>query len=60
MYVERLKELKKTGDAVEEREKESKLRPGAFEILGKTIIHYEKILTAYAEKVRLCIIHCLY
>lgn len=49
--MERLKELKKTGNAVIEREKENTLRPGAYEVLGKTIIHYEKIISEYDAEV---------
>ena len=52
VYQERLKELKKTGDMLIERERESRLRPGAYEVLAKTIVHYEKIYLAYEAKVR--------
>ena len=51
VYVERFNDLKKWGDPVVERERESVLRPGAYELLGRTIVHYEKIVAAYEAEV---------
>jgi len=52
VYVNRLKELQKLGDAVEQREREWTERPVAFDELGAAIIHFEKILEQYAAGVR--------
>ena len=51
VYVARLEDLKKHGDPVLEREREHNERGPAFEQLGKTIIHYEKILNEYLQGV---------
>ena len=51
VYVEKLAELKKSGDPVVIREQEWRERPPAFEELVKRIVHYEKILQKYAEGV---------
>ena len=51
VYVEKLAELKKSGDPVVSREQEWRERPPAFEELVKSIVHYEKILQKYAEGV---------
>ena len=51
VYVEQLTELKKRGDPVVERQGETLQRPAAFEELGKALIHYEKILSAYDDGV---------
>ena len=53
MYVARLDELKKIGNPVEERLTESTSRPAAFDLLGKALVHFEKILAAYDSGVRL-------
>ena len=47
VYTERLAELRKVGDPVVERQIESMNRPAAFDALGRTIVHYEKIVAAY-------------
>ena len=47
VYVARLDELKKVGNPVEDRLTESANRPAAFDMLGKALVHFEKILTAY-------------
>ena len=47
VYVERLAELRKRGDPVVERQRETLDRPAAFEEFGQAIVHYEKILSAY-------------
>lgn len=52
VYVEKLVALRKSGDPVVLREKEFRERPVAFEQLGKTIVHYEKILESYEQGVR--------
>ena len=52
VYVARLDELKKVGNPVEERQTESTNRPAAFDMLGKALVHFEKILTAYDSGVR--------
>lgn len=51
VYVERLADLKITGNKLVEREREFSLRPRAFEELGKSIIHFEKVVAAYNAKV---------
>ena len=56
VYVERLKELKCHGDPVVERQKEHAHRDGAFDLLGRTIVHYEKILSEYVAEVIVIII----
>ena len=58
VYVEKLVALRKTGDPIEQREKEFHERPTAFDELGKTIIHYEKILQSYGEGVGCCSSAC--
>ncbi len=60
VYVERLNELKKIGDPVVERERESVLRPGAYDLLGRTVVHYEKIVTAYDAGVSMAEMHIFY
>ena len=52
VYTERLAELRKVGDPVVERQIESMNRPAAFDALGRTIVHYEKIVAAYDSGVR--------
>ena len=47
VYVEKLVELRKCGDPVVLREEEYKNRPAAFNELGTSIIHFEKILESY-------------
>ena len=54
VYVERLVALRKVGDPVVEREKEFRERPVAFEELGRTIVHFEKILESYEQGVCMC------
>ncbi|XP_071951442.1 97 kDa heat shock protein-like [Antedon mediterranea] len=49
IYIKKLEELKKHGDPVVMRYKESIDRPDAFEMLGKTLIHYNKILDSYKK-----------
>ena len=44
-------DLQKLGDPVELREREKEERPGAFEELGATVVHFEKILGQYAAGV---------
>ena len=56
VYVERLKELKSHGDPVVERQKEHTHRDGAFDLLARTIVHYEKILSEYVAEVIIMII----
>ncbi len=51
VYVERLVELRNSGDPIEKREKEFQERPAAFNQLGKTMIHYEKIIESYDQGV---------
>ncbi|XP_033097617.1 97 kDa heat shock protein-like [Anneissia japonica] len=47
MYIKKLDELKKHGDPVVMRYKESLDRPEAFDALGKALVHYNKILESY-------------
>ncbi|XP_038055584.1 97 kDa heat shock protein-like [Patiria miniata] len=49
IYVEKLAKLKKTGDPIVERYKESLERPEAFEELGACLQRYKKALTQYSE-----------
>ena len=58
VYVERLVELRKIGDPVILREKEFHERPAAFEELGKTVVHFEKILQSYERGVMLTFLCC--
>jgi molecular chaperone DnaK (HSP70) len=55
VYVAKLVELRKLGDPVVEREKEFAERPGAFNELGTTIIHYEKFIESYTQGVCACV-----
>ncbi|XP_022108036.1 97 kDa heat shock protein-like isoform X2 [Acanthaster planci] len=49
VYVDKLAKLKKTGDPIVERYKESLDRPQAFEELGASLVHYRKALLQYNE-----------
>ena len=55
VYVEKLTELKKSGDPVIAREREFNERPKAFNELGSAIVHYEKILQNYEQGVHIII-----
>ncbi|MCJ8740494.1 hypothetical protein PDJAM_G00059770 [Pangasius djambal] len=50
VYIDKLAELKKLGQPIQERAIEAELRPKAFEELGKQIQKYMKILEAYKAK----------
>eukprot|EP00058_Branchiostoma_floridae_P000408 XP_002585896.1 hypothetical protein BRAFLDRAFT_256670 [Branchiostoma floridae] len=53
VYLDKIAELKKTGEPVRARYKEELERPAAFEDLGKTLQQYRKVLDLYTQKVRL-------
>ena len=55
VYVERLAELKKMGDPVQQREIEFQERPKAFNEMGTLVIHFEKILAQYDAGVSICL-----
>ncbi|KAF4077721.1 hypothetical protein AMELA_G00211200 [Ameiurus melas] len=50
VYIDKLAELKKLGQPIQERAMEAEERPKAFEELGKQIQKYMKILEAYKAK----------
>ncbi|XP_063046115.1 heat shock 70 kDa protein 4b [Engraulis encrasicolus] len=50
VYIDKLADLKKLGQPVQDRYNESELRPKAFEELGKQIQQYMKIIEAYKTK----------
>ncbi|TTX06327.1 Heat shock 70 kDa protein 4 [Bagarius yarrelli] len=50
VYIDKLEELKKFGQPIQERAIEAEERPKAFEELGKQIQKYMKILEAYKAK----------
>ncbi|XP_026794507.3 heat shock 70 kDa protein 4a isoform X1 [Pangasianodon hypophthalmus] len=50
VYIDKLAELKKLGQPIQERAIEAEERPKAFEELGKQIQKYMKILEAYKAK----------
>ncbi|KAM9451011.1 heat shock 70 kDa protein 4a [Clarias gariepinus] len=50
VYIDKLTELKKFGQPIQERAREAEERPKAFEELGKQIQKYLKILEAYKAK----------
>lgn len=54
VYVAKLVELRKCGDPVVQREEEHRNRPAAFNQLGTSIIHFEKILQSYWDEVSVC------
>ncbi|XP_036403785.1 heat shock 70 kDa protein 4b [Megalops cyprinoides] len=49
-YIDKLAELKKIGQPIQERYNESEERPKAFEELGKQIQQYMKIIESYKTK----------
>lgn len=49
-YVDKLVELKKIGQPIEERYQAHTALPAVFEDFGKTITHYRKILDLYKNK----------
>uniref|UniRef100_A0A4W4F952 Heat shock protein 4a n=1 Tax=Electrophorus electricus TaxID=8005 RepID=A0A4W4F952_ELEEL len=50
VYIDKLSELKKLGQPIQERALEAEERPKAFDELGKQIQQYMKILEAYKAK----------
>uniref|UniRef100_H3APY0 Heat shock 70 kDa protein 4 n=1 Tax=Latimeria chalumnae TaxID=7897 RepID=H3APY0_LATCH len=50
VYIDKLGELKKLGEPIQTRYRESEERPRAFEELGKQIQQYMKIIQAYKNK----------
>ncbi|XP_065190061.1 heat shock 70 kDa protein 4-like [Sycon ciliatum] len=50
IYVDKLGELQKTGEPIKMRARESSERQPAFDTLGKTIVHYRKILSLCGGK----------
>ncbi|KAI8507700.1 Heat shock 70 kDa protein 4L [Branchiostoma belcheri] len=50
VYLDKIAELKKTGEPVRARYKEELERPAAFEDLGKMLQQYRKVLDLYAQK----------
>lgn len=50
VYIDKLADLKKLGQPVQDRYNESEMRPKAFEDLGKQIQQYLKIIEAYKTK----------
>ncbi|XP_035681259.1 heat shock 70 kDa protein 4-like isoform X2 [Branchiostoma floridae] len=50
VYLDKIAELKKTGEPVRARYKEELERPAAFEDLGKTLQQYRKVLDLYTQK----------
>jgi len=50
VYIDKLADLKKLGQPVQDRYNESEQRPRAFEELGKQIQQYMKIIEAYKTK----------
>ncbi|XP_031442963.1 heat shock 70 kDa protein 4b [Clupea harengus] len=50
VYIDKLADLKKLGQPVQDRYMESELRPRAFEELGKQIQQYMKIIEAFKTK----------
>uniref|UniRef100_A0AAR2JKA8 Heat shock protein 4a n=1 Tax=Pygocentrus nattereri TaxID=42514 RepID=A0AAR2JKA8_PYGNA len=50
VYIDKLAELKKLGQPIQERAIEAEERPKAFEDLGKQIQQYMKIIEAYKAK----------
>uniref|UniRef100_A0A3B1KEY4 Heat shock protein 4a n=1 Tax=Astyanax mexicanus TaxID=7994 RepID=A0A3B1KEY4_ASTMX len=50
VYIDKLTELKKLGQPIQERAMEAEERPRAFEELGKQIQQYMKIIEAYKAK----------
>ncbi|KAL7853501.1 hypothetical protein AOLI_G00203450 [Acnodon oligacanthus] len=50
VYIDKLAELKKLGQPIQERAMEAEERPKAFEELGKQIQQYMKIIEAYKAK----------
>ncbi|XP_053505008.1 heat shock 70 kDa protein 4a [Ictalurus furcatus] len=50
VYIDKLAELKKLGQPIQERAMEAEERPRAFDELGKQIQKYMKILEAYKAK----------
>ncbi|XP_017348513.1 heat shock 70 kDa protein 4a [Ictalurus punctatus] len=50
VYIDKLAELKKLGQPIQERAMEAEERPKAFDELGKQIQKYMKILEAYKAK----------
>ncbi|XP_076147847.1 heat shock 70 kDa protein 4b [Alosa pseudoharengus] len=50
VYIDKLADLKKLGQPVQDRYHESEMRPKAFEELGKQIQQYMKIIEAYKTK----------
>ncbi|XP_066286293.1 heat shock 70 kDa protein 4-like isoform X5 [Branchiostoma lanceolatum] len=50
VYLDKIAELKKTGEPVRARFKEELERPAAFEELGKMLQQYRKVLDLYAQK----------
>uniref|UniRef100_A0A8C9X3Z6 Heat shock protein 4b n=1 Tax=Sander lucioperca TaxID=283035 RepID=A0A8C9X3Z6_SANLU len=53
VYIDKLAELKKLGQPIQERYTEAEERPKAFEELGKQIQQYMKFVEAYKMKVNL-------
>ncbi|CAH1268173.1 HSPH1 [Branchiostoma lanceolatum] len=50
VYLDKIAELKKTGEPVRARFKEELERPAAFEELGKMLQQYRKVLDLYTQK----------
>uniref|UniRef100_A0A8B9KRF3 Heat shock protein family A (Hsp70) member 4 n=1 Tax=Astyanax mexicanus TaxID=7994 RepID=A0A8B9KRF3_ASTMX len=50
VYIDKLTELKKLGQPIQERAMEAEERPRAFEELGKQIQQYMKIIEAYKDE----------
>uniref|UniRef100_A0A4W4F9F7 Heat shock protein 4a n=1 Tax=Electrophorus electricus TaxID=8005 RepID=A0A4W4F9F7_ELEEL len=50
VYIDKLSELKKLGQPIQERALEAEERPKAFDELGKQIQQYMKILEAYKDE----------
>uniref|UniRef100_A0A8C4GH04 Heat shock protein 4b n=1 Tax=Dicentrarchus labrax TaxID=13489 RepID=A0A8C4GH04_DICLA len=53
VYIDKLAELKKLGQPIQERYMEAEERPKAFDELGKQIQQYMKFVEAYKMKVKL-------
>lgn len=50
VYIDKLTELKKLGQPIQDRYREYEERPKAFEDLGRQLQHYMKIVEAYKTK----------